>query len=180
MKHYKLLKDLPTFKAGDEFYINGFGHLYSVDGEHMIYSNIELEKFPNILKDWFKEMQEGSYLTENGEIFKYNEDEDPYCLNYRRSIGNDFKTEEEVMKYRGYLIALQTIKDDTKGFVPDWENFNQSKYYGKYNYKSGCLDWDEYYHVQFQGAIYFKTKKDIEESFKKHRKEWLMMFVGGK
>lgn len=34
MKTYKLLKDLPTFKAGDEFYRGASGHLYTTDKEN--------------------------------------------------------------------------------------------------------------------------------------------------
>ena len=60
MKRYKLLKDLPTFKAGDMFYISQYGALIYDDGDFgvMAYSQSTLEKFPNILKEWFEEIQE--------------------------------------------------------------------------------------------------------------------------
>lgn len=37
MKYYKLLKDLPTFKAGDLFYISEYGALVYLDG--VVYRN---------------------------------------------------------------------------------------------------------------------------------------------
>lgn len=66
MKHYKLLKDLPTFKAGDEFELTKQGHLVFVRGAQeaeegqilVAYASSTLEKFPNILTDWFEEIEE--------------------------------------------------------------------------------------------------------------------------
>lgn len=59
MKYYKLLKDLPTFKAGDLFYINpDQGCLVQKDTLILAYAKRTLEKFPNILTDWFEEIEE--------------------------------------------------------------------------------------------------------------------------
>lgn len=73
MKRYKLLKDLPTFKAGEEFFINKSGNLIAETPRNpkqitvetlygipkkidlMAYANETLEEFPNILTDWFEE-----------------------------------------------------------------------------------------------------------------------------
>lgn len=70
MKRYKLLRDLPTFTAGDEFYLAKNGDLVYVEGlpegtkrlpqYFVAYSKSTLEKFPNILKDWFEELPERS------------------------------------------------------------------------------------------------------------------------
>ena len=51
MKRYKLLKDLPTFKAGDLFYISEHGALVHDDGDFgvMAYARRTLDMFPNIL-----------------------------------------------------------------------------------------------------------------------------------
>ena len=61
MKRYKLLKDLPTFKAGDLFYISEYGALVHNGGDPdgynvMAYAQSTLEKFPNILTEWFEEI----------------------------------------------------------------------------------------------------------------------------
>lgn len=73
MKRYKLLKDLPTFNAGDEFVLRDNGCLYlnkvdAVKGwltgvghwknDVMAYHKRTLEQFPNILEDWFEEIKE--------------------------------------------------------------------------------------------------------------------------
>lgn len=66
MKHYKLLKELPTFHAGDIFTLAEDGCLYltePVDFNHhwksrvMAYHKNTLERFPNILEDWFEEIE---------------------------------------------------------------------------------------------------------------------------
>lgn len=71
IKRYRLLKDLPTFNAGDIFilkddgclywserYQEDAGHEYSCYGhwksEVMAYHKYTLAHFPNILKDWFE------------------------------------------------------------------------------------------------------------------------------
>lgn len=58
MKYYKLIKDLPTFKAGELFCIAPSGSLVNVPNNVVAYSMTTLEKFPNILKDWFVEVPE--------------------------------------------------------------------------------------------------------------------------
>lgn len=57
MKYYKLVKDLPTFKKGELFFVDGRGHLISCAHEGIVaYTDITLKRFPNILKDWFVEV----------------------------------------------------------------------------------------------------------------------------
>lgn len=68
MKRYKLLKDLPTFKAGQLAYISKTGNLIAGTPENqkttetgliiMIYHETTLKKFPNILTEWFEEIEE--------------------------------------------------------------------------------------------------------------------------
>lgn len=76
MKTYKLLKDLPTFKAGEEFFISENGNLIAgtpekpkkvivgtgdsivpIELDLMAYAKETLEQFPNILMDWFEEIK---------------------------------------------------------------------------------------------------------------------------
>lgn len=60
MKRYKLLKDLPTFKAGDLFYISQYGDLIHDGGDIGVtaYARQTLDMFPNILTEWFEEVEE--------------------------------------------------------------------------------------------------------------------------
>ena len=55
MKYYRLKKDLPTFKQGELFYTDDEGSLIRTDDDLMAYYYKTIEKFPNILVDWFEE-----------------------------------------------------------------------------------------------------------------------------
>ena len=96
---------------------------------------------------------------------------DNYCYN----TGNYFKTEKEAEQHKAYLLALQTIKDDAEGFVPDWEDENQEKWHGYYSYLSNKLDIDYSSSYQIQGVIYFETEKKLEHSQEVHEAEWLIV-----
>lgn len=56
MKYYKLVRDLPTFKKGELFYADDQGSLIRIEGDLMAYYYKTIEKFPNILGDWFVEV----------------------------------------------------------------------------------------------------------------------------
>lgn len=186
MKRYKLKKDLPTFNKGDEFYINSLGHLVKDRGDVVAYAARTLSKFPNILEDWFEEIKENArwrakegeiywrYNEFYGEVFKETEHSD-IADEYRYKIGNYFETEKEAKRYGEYLIALQTIKDDAKGFKPDWEYGCEAKYEVYYDHEGETLKYINVYHEQVGGAVYFRTEEDAEESLDKHEKEWLIV-----
>ena len=89
---------------------------------------------------------------------------------YRYNTGNYFKTEKEAEQHKAYLLALQTIKDDAEGFVPDWRS---DKYHGYYNHEANELNIGWSLAFQYQGVVYFKSEEAIKASQKEHRKEWL-------
>lgn len=186
MKRYKLLKDLPTFKAGDEFFLNNIGDLEwdNKCGVNVIaYVGHTLEKFPNILKDWFEEIPEQPKtvwdLEEGDEYWGINLsditgfDIDEYDFNLRayhlREIGDVFLTREEAQKELARRKAKQILLRDTKGFKPDW-NDRKGSYQVYYDriYKSLDYGWCDI----ADGTIRFKNKIDAEASMKAHEKEW--------
>ena len=79
MKRYKLLKDLPTFNTGDIFQLEDDGCLYLVEGsggghwrEHvMAYHRRTLERFPNILIDWFEELDDMTICGYDKELVEF-------------------------------------------------------------------------------------------------------------
>lgn len=192
VKKYKLLKDLPTFKAGEEFFISDSGNLIAgtprnpkqitVETRYglpkkidlMAYANETLEEFPNILTDWFEEVKatpsEYYYITDDGNV-DFVVEEEPNLSRRRKAIGNIFETREEAEKHLEYLKAKTVIKQDTKGFKPDWNDKDETKYWGYWDFYHNKLDYDWDYGAKRVGIL-FKTIKDIEESFKKHPEEW--------
>lgn len=128
MKRYKLLKDLPTFKAGEKFFISDSGNLIagtpsnpkqitvetryglSMKIDLMAYAQETLEEFPNILTDWFEEVEEAKtfflicdvYYTALEDNTKSRED---WQIKNLKSIGNYFETKEDTEKCIAYLKA---------------------------------------------------------------------------
>lgn len=203
MKRYKLLKDLPTFKAGEEFFISKSGNLiagtpsdpkqitvetrygFPMKIDLMAYAQETLEEFPNILTDWFEEIEElkmpkefffisvNKVVNVNYNSFSFDEES---RQNYRdiiekyKSVGNCFKTKEEAEEYLEYLKAKVIIEQDAD-FYPDWSDLDEEKYYGFWNWNVDEIDCG-YTYGDKQSDMYFKSEKDIKESFKKHPEEW--------
>lgn len=132
-KKYKLLKDLPTFRAGDQFELRDDGCLYWVRGwrnpdevkhwskEVMAYHRKTLERFPNILKDWFEEVKPDTcywFINDlNGNIVfvSYTERNFFEIAEARKKIGNHFRTAKEAEKAKQWLKALTRLQN--AGFV---------------------------------------------------------------
>lgn len=113
------------------------------------------------------------YLDDNRSIMSLPEG-DLLADGYRYSIDNYFKTSKEARVYKDKLIAYQTIKDDTKGFEPNWKDEEQEKWYGSYNEREG-LNCDFTYAARSLGEISFANKEDICDSLEKHEAEWKLL-----
>lgn len=177
MKKYKLLKDLPFAKAGEELYLK-----FSEDSEFfLVYKGTDKTytaelnpEFIDNFDEWFEEIPK-CYFSINEfrkEVQKVIVGYHPnWVIENLKSIGLLFETEEEAEDYLDYLNAKETIRKDTKGFKPDWNNSNEAKYYGVWNFdreKTEYFAWDVYK----SSDIFFKSIEDIEESFEKHPEEW--------
>ena len=186
MKRYKLLKDLPTFKAGEIFYISETGNLLRESDNMPAYSWSTIDKFPNILTDWFEEINESTrwkpemsqkYYRVGSDGFVYDDTwaNDSAIDNGRFEIGNCFKTEEETRRVIEYLKALATVRGDitaefTKG---------KSNYYVVYNATYNCLDVSDNCYLIKNGILglpYFATEDDAQRSIELHKNEWLTIF----
>ena len=135
MKQYRLLKDLPTFKAGDLFYISEYGALIYDDGGFgvMAYAQSTLEKFPNILTEWFEEIEEPTdsihwkpkigdrcFILENANIRPTNYTGMLRDYNAWRT-GRVFRTEEECEKALDRELAEVRLRKNSD-FEPDFKN----------------------------------------------------------
>lgn len=175
-KKYRLLKDLPFAKAGDEFKeMHDDGRIVLAPEEwdqhrHEIDIN-DIENFD----EWFEEVGEPEWVyyinAFGGVVDNVRVADLPGVRASLKSAGNYFKTKEEAEAYLKYLKAKTIIKQDTKGFKPNWQDTDEDKW---------CGVWDIIHkevstHVTWYGQediIYFKSKEDIEESYEKHPEEW--------
>ena len=181
MKYYKLKKDLPTFKAGDEFYLDNDGNLrLKENGNIMAYHHSTLENFPNALKDWFEEIcickrwrakygEKYWHVGDNGGIYLTTE-EGHKADNYRFDFGNYFKTAGEAYAYRKYLLARQTLLDDTKN---EKYNANKDYYYTYFDYElNGWEIISETNKCLTPNMIYFYFYEDLQKSLEIHKEQW--------
>ena len=185
MKRYKLKRDLPTFKAGEIFYISDAGNLLRESDNVPAYSWTTLDKFPNILTDWFEEVNESTrwkpelgykyYLSDsNGSIYDSVWSND-YIDRSRSEIGNCFETKEEAERVVEYLKALATVRGDaTSKFVKGERNWYV--YYdtnlNSINSSISCTMLDN----GIFGFPYFATIEDAKKSIELHKDEWLTIF----
>ena len=189
MKRYKLVKDLPTFEIGDEFILKeGIGLQHVLEGcdGAIIYTEATIEKFPNILTDWFEEIKETTrwrpekfqnyyHVGSDGFVYSDTWANGSAVDNGRFEIGNCFQTEEEAEKGVEYLKALAVVRGDaTKKFTED-----ESNYYVYYSFESNSLclgcSWSCIKNGIF-GLPYFATADDVRRSIELHKNEWLTIF----
>lgn len=178
MKKYKLLKDLPFAKAGDIFKGEleyGTRVLFPEDYENYKHK-LSSDEFWDF-DEWFEEVKE--YFTINTALLFVVRVNRESTIENLKSLGLLFETEEEAKKYREYLKAKEVIKQDTKGFKPDWTDKKTRKYYGYWDFERGFKNyfeggkpsWDSLQTTK-ESNIYFESWEDIEESFEKHPEEW--------
>lgn len=186
MIKYRLKKNSPCAKAGEIFRED-----YDKNDDNIVYlyqesygikqHKICLEDIDNF-DEWFEKIEEPKqYFSIN--ILKATVEEvmnthhSDWAIENMKSIGMLFESRGQAEKYLEYLKAKAIIKQDTKGFKPDWWNKKQIKYSGSYQDDPftgyGCVKLAiKESSTTMESLVYFKSKKDIEESFKKHPEEW--------
>lgn len=194
MKHFILKKDLPTFKAGDEFYLGESGHLFAKGangGQDIIaYRNETLAKFPNILKDWFEEIPEKPKTVDDlrtgdkcyiAVTQKYGLYIIPatFCeeLDPLRSVGSCYLTLDDGIKALKKAKAEAILRRDVKGFEPNWgdgsDKWEVVYEHSSANYTGGGLFVNAVNHCQSSSGPYFRCQEDAVASINAHRQEWL-------
>ena len=186
MKRYKLKKDLPTFNAGEIFYLSDSGNLIRESDNVPAYSWSTIDKFTNILTDWFEEIKESTrwkpeisndyyYISGDGHVYDNSWDDSRFVDNGRFEIGNCFKTKEEAKKSVEYLKALAIVRgDSTTKFVKGKRNW-YVYYDAVYKWLDIVSNFSDIKNGIF-GLPYFATEDDARRSIETHRKEWLTIF----
>lgn len=198
MKRYKLLKDLPTFKAGQLAYISKTGNLIAGTPENqkttetgliiMIYHETTLKKFPNILTEWFEEMEDPTdsihwkpqrgdkiwYLDENGNTnFTYFDEDDSYHLS-RFELGNTYRTSQECEKASERRLAEFRLRRMST-FKPDFENRNGGWAVG-YNHRLKMLICSNIPSADFCEPVRYATAEDARRSIEENERDWKIYF----
>ena len=182
MKYYKLINDIPMFKKGDLFFIHPEeGCLLQKDTLRLAYHKKTLEKNPEILKDWFKEIEESKnkrWRGGRGDDYYFINDEGVVCHeidtndgmdNYRYNVGIYGRTKEELEAKREYDIARQVLLDDAEGgkFIEGGKNWHA--FYDTTSETYAIASGMSYY---FPGVVCFKNGGSLYKSLKEHEEQW--------
>lgn len=137
MKRYKLKRDIPSFKAGTECYIEEAGHMVPCRGiSYTIVHKDQLEKNPNILTDWFEEIKETTrwkpetdqkyyFIRTSGYVYDSIWTNDSID-DGRFEIGNCFESREEAEKAVERLKAWERLKGAGLKFK-DWNKIDYDR-----------------------------------------------------
>lgn len=73
------------------------------------------------------------------------------------SIGNCFRTKEEAERHIEKLKVIEELKSLAGYWKPDWVNWNQRKYYIRYNSMEKTFHVDWMFNIQELNNVYFKS-----------------------
>lgn len=182
MKYYKLVNDIPMFKKGDLFFIHPEeGCLLQKDTLRLAYHKKTLEKNPEILKNWFEEVEESENKRWRGgrdDDYYFINDEGVVCHeidtndgmdNYRYNVGIYGRTKQELEAKLKYDIARQVLLDDAKGgkFIEGGKNWHA--FYDTTSETYAIASGMSYY---FPGVVCFKNGGSLYKSLKEHEEQW--------
>lgn len=191
MKRYKLLKDLPTFKAGDLFYISEHGALVRNDGDGgevgvTAYARQTLDMFPNILTEWFEEIPnptdsihwnprigEKCFILGNANIIPTLFTGKLRDYNAWRT-GKIFRTEEECEKARDRELAEARLRR-TSTFKPDF-TLGRGGYSIFYDHIFCGLRVHSLSAIDNGEIVRYETKEEAEKSIEENEQDWLTYF----
>ncbi len=190
MKRYKLLKDLPTIKAGEIFKetVTGYNEknlLVRIAPLNAKSPRLKVQDIDNF-DEWFEEVEEPTdsihwnpmigekcFILENANIIptlftgKLRD-----CNAWR--TGKVFRTEEECEKAIDRELAEVRLRR-TSTFKPDFENDNGG-WIVYYSYKTKSLFT---YRTSSNNAgepVHYRTEEEAEKSIKENREDWLIYF----
>lgn len=185
MRLYKLLKDLPTVKAGaifkEKIKIDGTRVLKACESGHR--HSILFREIDNF-DEWFEEMEEPTdsahwkpkiaekyfYINEYGDVEweVWNDDD---VDNRLMAMGLVYRTEEECEKALDRTLAEVRLRR-TSTFKPDFENGNGG-YIVDYDYINKKLECCDCFWNDSGEIVRYATKEDAERSIKENREDWL-------
>lgn len=192
MKRYKLLKDLPTIKAGEIFKetVTGYNEknlLVRIAPLNAKSPRLKVQDIDNF-DEWFEEIQEPTdsihWTPKDGEEYWYIGDDGPIrsirFSSYdgddanRLAIGNVYLTKAEAICARDRELAEVRLRR-TSTFKPDFENGNggYAVYYSPYDKQLGCI---ENAYLDSGEPVRYETEEEAKKSIEENREDWLIYF----
>lgn len=196
MKRYKLLKDLPTIKAGEIFKetVTGYNEknlLVRIAPLNAKSPRLKVQDIDNF-DEWFEEIQEPTdsihWKPKEGDnyfyiVYSYNPlynevlvsawiDDDDDKTHYL--LGNIYRSYEEAEKARDRQLAEVRLRR-TSTFKPDFKNGNGGWIVG-YDYYLKELTYDSIDCTDYGEPVRYETEEDALKSIRENEQDWLTYF----
>ena len=185
---YRLLKDLPTIKAGAIFQeivreVDGSKILKEYDSNN---KNTMLVSEIKNFDEWFEEVEPTDSIhwkPKNDDWYFYVNDcgvvcsdvwTDHHIDNERLSLGFIYPTEEACRKAKERRLVEARLRR-TSTFKPDFENGEGGWIVG-YDYEDASLTTIPISDVDYGEPVRYATAEDARKSIKENRKDWLIYF----
>ena len=189
MKTYKLLRDMPTVKAGTTFR----EITREVDGSKILKEYKSSNKVSilvsevNDFDEWFEKIEPTDsvhwkpkkgdkiwYLDENGNTnFTYFDEDDSYNLS-RFEFGNTYRTSGECELARERRLAKVRLQR-TSDFKPD-PNKGELGWIVGYSCRAKKLAVERFMYSHYGETIHFKTAEDAKKSIRENERDWKIYF----
>lgn len=190
MKRYKLLKDLPTIKAGEIFKetVTGYNEknlLVRIAPLNAKSPRLKVQDIDNF-DEWFEEIQEPTdsihwkpmigekcFILENANIIPTLFTGKLRDYNAWRT-GKIFRTEEECEKACDRELAEVRLRR-TSTFKPGFKNGNGGWIIG-YDHYLKELTYDSIDCTDYGEPVRYETEEEAKKSIKENREDWLIYF----
>ena len=113
-------------------------------------------------KKWPQVGDEYHWVADDGEGNTFNWS-DSMVGRARKERGLIFRTEAEALAYDRKRVITEKLRKMAGGFVPDWGDDEQDKYYIFYNHSMQEFVWACDNYTEVLGTIYFASKTDAIE-----------------
>lgn len=193
MKHYKLLKDTPTIKAGTIFeeVTSDFDELKELVRVTPIGAKTSpqftIQDIDNF-DEWFEEMEEPTdsihWKPKDGEEYWYiGDDSSIRSIRFssydgddvnRLAIGNVYLTKAEAICVRERKLAEVRLRK-TSTFEPDFEGRNGGWVVG-YNYHLEEFAYVDASYVNYGEPVRYATEEDAKKSIRENERDWKIFF----
>lgn len=193
MKRYKLLKDLPTIKAGEVFKetVTGYNEknlLVRIAPLNAKSPRLKVQDIDNF-DEWFEEVEEPTdsihwkprigdrcFILENANIRSASYTGMLHDYNAWRT-GKTFRTEEECEKaLKRELVETRLRRTST--FKPDFKNRNGG-WIVTYDHSEEILEAEECSFYDSGEPVRYETEEDALKSIRKNEQDWLTYFGVG-
>ena len=178
MTKYILKKDTPFYKKGTEFCEDWFLKGALLDDYCSVVANLNELDNPD---EWFEEVKSGWWKPKFDEKYYFVDgsgkvDAEPWLNDelddIRYSMGNVFKTKEAAERWRDYLKAIATVRQDEGVLTPEQATKNGYIYYICVHNEFGLVVHGANADYVSVNTVLFDTREHAQASRDKHPSEW--------